>query len=82
MHEGDDPDPAPLAPVEPDAAECCGSGCVRCVYDIYDEARQRYLAELEAWKIRQSQKNGQEPARQKASRREASRSGGPLQVGM
>lgn len=25
-------------PEPPDAADCCGSGCARCVYDVYEEA--------------------------------------------
>lgn len=27
----------PAAPVPPDPSDCCGGGCVRCVYDVYDE---------------------------------------------
>lgn len=39
----------PVAPREPEAIECCGSGCAPCVYDVYWEAVARYEAELEAW---------------------------------
>lgn len=45
-------DPLPQPPVEPDAADCCGEGCVRCVYDIYDEALRRYRVKLAAWRQR------------------------------
>jgi len=46
------PDPEPVPPREPEAIECCGSGCVPCVYDLYWEAVARYEAELEAWQAR------------------------------
>jgi len=46
-------DPMPEPPEEPDAADCCGEGCIRCVYDIYDEARERYEKALAAWQARQ-----------------------------
>jgi len=46
------PDPEPAPPREPEAIECCGSGCVPCVYDLYWEAVASYEAELEAWQAR------------------------------
>jgi hypothetical protein len=55
-HPDPDPDPEPVAPLEPAADECCGSGCVRCVFDIHEDARERYLIELAAWRARQSSK--------------------------
>jgi hypothetical protein len=45
-------DPAPQRPPEPDAADCCGEGCVRCVYDVYEDALERYQSALEAWHAR------------------------------
>ena len=30
--------PLPPRPEPPDPADCCGSGCVRCIHDIYEEA--------------------------------------------
>jgi len=49
MH-GDDP--PPRRPSEPDPEECCGEGCVPCVYDRYDEALERYREALSAWRAR------------------------------
>lgn len=49
----DDPaDPMPQRPPEPDATDCCGEGCVRCVYDVHDEALERYEQALAAWLAR------------------------------
>ncbi|HEV2682073.1 MAG TPA: oxidoreductase-like domain-containing protein [Rhodanobacter sp.] len=45
-------DPQPLRPIEPDAADCCGEGCARCVFDVYEEALERYEAALAAWRTR------------------------------
>ncbi len=45
-------DPKPVPPAEPDPADCCGEGCVPCVYDRYDEERERYKADLAAWQAR------------------------------
>ncbi|MEO7067320.1 MAG: oxidoreductase-like domain-containing protein [Rhodanobacter sp.] len=47
-------DPPPVAPAEPDAADCCGEGCIRCVYDVYDTKVERYKAALEQWNARHS----------------------------
>jgi len=48
----DPADPPPVRPTEPDAADCCGEGCTRCVYDLYEEALERYRAALAAWQAR------------------------------
>ncbi|MFL6708458.1 MAG: oxidoreductase-like domain-containing protein [Massilia sp.] len=45
-------DPPPQAPVEPQLEDCCGSGCVVCVFDAYEMARERYAAQLAAWQAR------------------------------
>ncbi len=34
-------------------AECCGSGCDPCIFDLYVAALERYEADLKAWKERQ-----------------------------
>jgi hypothetical protein len=50
MSHGDDPRPVP--PEKPLPADCCESGCDRCVLDIYAEEREDYEARLTAWKAR------------------------------
>ena len=47
----DDPPPAP--PKRPDLDDCCHSGCNPCVFDLYDEALERYRAALAEWEARQ-----------------------------
>ncbi|OZI42295.1 hypothetical protein CEK29_13060 [Bordetella genomosp. 5] len=46
-------DPRPLPPEPPLPGDCCQSGCIPCVYDLYEEARERYLVALQAWEARQ-----------------------------
>ncbi|MFC3109563.1 oxidoreductase-like domain-containing protein [Undibacterium arcticum] len=59
-------DPAPTAPIRPDVDDCCNSGCQCCVFDRYEEAMERYRAELKAWESRHA-------GRMKGSRRSVSR---------
>ena len=49
-------DPVPQPPPEPDADDCCGEGCVNCIFDLYEAALERYRADLAAWQARQSQR--------------------------
>jgi hypothetical protein len=49
-------DPAPQPPAEPDLDACCGQGCDPCVFDLYEAARERYRAELQAWEERQARR--------------------------
>ena len=58
----DTDDPAPQAPPEPDLDACCGQGCERCVFDLYEAARERYRAELQAWQERQAWRAGKSKA--------------------
>ena len=46
-------DPAPQPPVEPALEDCCGNGCTPCIFDLYQDAHDRYEAALEAWRGRQ-----------------------------
>ncbi|MDH0685187.1 oxidoreductase-like domain-containing protein [Achromobacter animicus] len=45
-------DPPPVPPERPAPDECCNSGCIPCVYDLYDEAMDRYREALKAWSAR------------------------------
>lgn len=38
----------PRKPVEPVEEECCGSGCVPCVLDIYEDEIQNYREGIKA----------------------------------
>jgi len=54
---GDD-DPPPQPPVKPDLEDCCHSGCTQCVFDLYDEALERYEIALDAWRRRRDARHG------------------------
>ena len=43
---------APPKPVQPEPEDCCRSGCVPCVFDLYEDALARY----EAWLAEQDKK--------------------------
>ncbi|BDU22394.1 hypothetical protein DYGSA30_38510 [Dyella sp. GSA-30] len=57
-----DNDPPPKPPVEPDAGDCCGEGCVPCIFDIYETALQRYRDELAQWQLRHPDAADDSPA--------------------
>lgn len=40
---------APQPPEKPLPSDCCGGGCTRCVFDLYDEAMERYELALAEW---------------------------------
>lgn len=48
-------DPPPEPPSAPDPGDCCGGGCVHCVYDLHDTALDRHQAAHEAWLLRNPQ---------------------------
>ncbi|HTL75252.1 MAG TPA: oxidoreductase-like domain-containing protein [Casimicrobiaceae bacterium] len=52
VHDEADDDPRPVAPRRPGNDECCGGGCTPCVFDLYEEARERYERALAAWRAR------------------------------
>ena len=39
----------PSPPHPPESHECCGTGCIPCVMDIYEEARWEYEMALKKW---------------------------------
>lgn len=43
------PAPRPVPPVQPALEDCCRSGCTPCVFDLYEEALERYERALAAW---------------------------------
>jgi hypothetical protein len=45
-------DPRPVPPERPSPDECCQSGCNPCVFDLYEEALERYEAALAEWEAR------------------------------
>jgi hypothetical protein len=47
-----DPDPRPLPPKEPELEDCCGTGCVNCVFDMYQIALENYEVALAGWLAR------------------------------
>lgn len=52
----------PVPPVPPADGDCCGTGCIPCVMDIYEEALEDYRAKLAEWeahaKLSQAITNG------------------------
>lgn len=47
-----DADPRPLPPTRPDSNDCCRSGCVPCVFDLYEEELALYQVSLKRWQQR------------------------------
>jgi hypothetical protein len=45
-------DPRPLPPPEPQLEDCCGTGCVPCIFDVYQFALENYEQALREWKAR------------------------------
>ncbi|QWF53250.1 oxidoreductase-like protein [Bordetella hinzii] len=52
-------DPRPVPPEAPGPNECCQSGCIPCIYDLYDEAMANYREALKAWLARHPEASGQ-----------------------
>jgi hypothetical protein len=39
----------PTPPRKPEPHECCGTGCIPCVMDLYEEELWQYEKDLAAW---------------------------------
>ena len=39
----------PAPPRKPEPQECCGTGCIPCVMDLYEEELWQYEKDLRAW---------------------------------
>jgi hypothetical protein len=49
----------PLPPPKPLPQDCCGTGCIPCVMELYEEAMEDYRAALARWEASlQSQQAG------------------------
>jgi hypothetical protein len=54
--------------VRPDLDDCCHSGCNPCVFDLYDDALERYRTALAEWQARQAQRTPHTVTRQSKPR--------------
>jgi hypothetical protein len=43
----------PSPPRKPEPHECCGTGCIPCVMDLYEEELWEYEKSLKAWEAAQ-----------------------------
>jgi hypothetical protein len=51
-----DDDPRPEPPECPNSDDCCHSGCDPCIFDLYDEERDRYRTRLAEWEAREAER--------------------------
>lgn len=54
--EHDDGPRLPPPPQPPDPSECCNSGCEPCVFELYEDALERWEARVERIRERWRQK--------------------------
>ncbi len=47
----------PTPPRKPEPHECCGTGCIPCVMDIYEEELWQYEKDMKAWENAQTGAN-------------------------
>ncbi|WP_322789219.1 oxidoreductase-like domain-containing protein [Paraburkholderia caballeronis] len=64
-----DDDPRPQPPVRPGDDECCHSGCIPCVFDLYEDALDRYRDALAAWEARAAERRDSAVGRTRKPRR-------------
>ena len=51
----------PVPPLRPDNLACCDTGCIPCVFDVYEEHLDEYRDALRAWRDRHAEP-GHEPS--------------------
>ncbi|WP_329601612.1 oxidoreductase-like domain-containing protein [Paraburkholderia antibiotica] len=57
--------------MQPELEDCCHSGCTQCVFDLYDEALERYEIARDVWRKRQVEKQaGKQPEKQSRQRKQ------------
>ena len=56
-----DNDPRPVPPVRPGREDCCKGSCDPCIFDLYDDALDRYRSDLRAWEERQARRKNDVP---------------------
>jgi len=49
--------PPPSPPRKPEPHECCGTGCIPCVMDIYEEELWQYEKDLKVWEAANKTEN-------------------------
>ena len=62
MAKPDESVPLPPPPVEPELEDCCGSGCERCVFDVYQERLERWKRRCEALRRQASEPHRDNPS--------------------
>ncbi len=45
----------PPPPEKPDPSECCGSGCIPCILELYEEQMERWREEVARIKAQRGQ---------------------------
>ncbi|WP_394778566.1 oxidoreductase-like domain-containing protein [Undibacterium sp.] len=64
-------DPRPVPPVQPELEDCCNSGCTHCVFDVYEDAMDRYRDEVLAWEQRNAAKAAEKETAPASTRKTA-----------
>jgi hypothetical protein len=60
-----DNDPRPVPPTRPSPEDCCKGSCDPCIFDVYEDALDRYRSDLQRWEERQARQKKEEPGRSK-----------------
>jgi len=73
-----DDDPRPEPPERPANDDCCHCGCDPCIFDLYNEALERWRVELAAWEARRAADDSRgKPGKPGKPRRRAGRKAPP-----